>query len=192
MARPREFNEREALDKAMNVFWAKGYQGATPQDLLKAMGLSKSSFYATFASKHDLFLRCIKHYNEMGLRFFAGLLSQDNARSAIEHMYEQMIDIAMSANGRRGCMLVNCATELSPHDPQVEALVKDGLSKLEQTLYKTILRGQKRGHIAAKHNPHTLAKYLLSSNSGFQVMAKARPNRKALRDVVSVVLSALD
>ena len=64
MGRPREFNTEEALEKAMKVFWAQGYEAASLHDLTRAMAISKSSFYDTFGSKHDLFISAIKHYNK--------------------------------------------------------------------------------------------------------------------------------
>ncbi len=176
----------------MEVFWAKGYQGTTPQDLLKAMGLSKSSFYATFGSKRDLFLRCIKHYNEKGIKSLNNLLSSGNARSTLEVMYQNMVDAAVSPNGRRGCMLTNSATELLPHDAEVEALVNQGLSGREEVFYKTLVRGQKSGDIATKHDARSLARFLLMNNTGFQVMAKTSRSRKALTTAVRVLLSVLD
>ncbi len=65
MARPREFNEEKALDRAMRVFWTQGYEGTSLHDLLGAMGISKSSFYETFGSKRDLFMRSLEHFDQI-------------------------------------------------------------------------------------------------------------------------------
>ena len=92
MGRPREFDEINVLERAMEAFWARGYDGTSLQDLLLVMGLSKSSFYETFGSKHDLFLRALEHYTSTVVRDAALVLKQEESgRKAITQVFEYVL-----------------------------------------------------------------------------------------------------
>ncbi len=191
MARPREFSEEEALDQAMQVFWAKGYEATSLAQLTRAMGISKSSFYDTFASKHDLFLAAIERYSAAATERMAADLEVDgSAREAIAAVFARATDCA---NGeRRGCFVGNCAVEVSPHDPAAAARVAAGMSRFERAFEKAVRRGQQAGEISTDHDTRALARFLIVSLQGLQIVAKVAPDRAAVEDVVEVVLAALD
>lgn len=191
MSRPREFDENEVLEKANELFWAKGYRAATPQNLIEAMGLSKSSFYQTFGSKRKLFQRCLQRFINKVIDDLDALFDGKDAPHAFKTFYENMISAATDRKRRYGCLICNTATELSPHDKEAEAMVKKGLSRIEDRLCQALAAGQKEGTITSNRSARSLAKYLVSSNNGLQVMAKANPNKKMLLGVAEVVLSAL-
>ena len=193
MARPREFDEREALERAMRVFWAKGYEAASLGDLTRAMRLGKSSFYGTFGSKHELFLSAITHYEDTVLaRLIAGLEGEGSARAAIAAVFEQIVESVTTGACRRGCFLGNCATEVSPHDSEAAARVSAGLARLEKAFEEAVARGQAAGEISTRLKPLALARYLASSSNGLRLMAKADPDLEALKDVARIVLLALE
>lgn len=193
MARPREFETADALEQAMRAFWAKGYQATSLRDLTGAMGLSKSSLYETFGSKHALFVAAIDHYiDTMIRRAEAGLDGAASAPAAIAELFGDVIDSAVARNDRRGCFVCNSAVEVSPHDSEAAARVRVGLDRLERAFQRAVVRGQKAGDIGAEHDPGALARYLTSSLNGLHVVAKANPDRAALEDVARIVLSALD
>ena len=125
MGRPREFDEQQALDAALQVFWDKGYEGSSLADLIAAMGISKSSFYDTFESKHALFLAALDRYNEDGsggevARLIEGAAS---VRAGIAAVFEGVIERMAGQGNRRGCFVHNCAVEVAPHDPAAAAKV---------------------------------------------------------------------
>ncbi len=193
MARPREFNPDEALEQAMQAFWSKGYEATSLSDLTRAMGISRSSFYETFGSKHALFLDAIERFGDTAVeRSVAGLEGDGPARAAIAQVFGRVVDNAVGRGDRRGCFVCNCATEVSPHDPEAAARVAACLGRFEAAFHAAVTRGQRAGEIAADRDPRALARYLTSSLNGLGVMTKARPDRAALDDVVRVVLSALD
>ena len=124
MARPREFDAGDALEKAVQVFWTKGYRAASLRDLTAAMGISKSSFYETFGSKHELFLAAIRRYDEGMVGWVVGLLeSEISGRRAIAEVLNTVVDMAVAPRGRRGCLIGNCAVEVAPHDAAASAAV---------------------------------------------------------------------
>ena len=193
MARPREFNTDVALEQAMQVFWAKGYEATSLQNLIHAMGISKSSFYETFGSKHELFMSAIEHYEDTVTKRLAGVLEgAAPARMAIAEVFDAIIKAAVAEGDRRGCLLCNSAVEVSPHDSEAAALVATGLARVENAFHRAVVRGQDAGEIPAERDARALARYLTSSANGLQVMAKASPNRAALENVAGIVLSVLD
>lgn len=193
MGRPRTFDERQALDRALEVFWAKGYEAASLSDLTQAMGLSKSSFYHAFGSKHDVFLAAIDRYGRTVAAGLAADLSQDKpARAAIAAVFDAAVEQVAGAGDRRGCFIGNCAAEVAASDPAAAERVVAGLRRIENAFHDAVLRGQAAGDIPARHDARALARYLTSSLNGLRVVAKANPDAAALRDVVRIALTALD
>ncbi|GAB2187332.1 TetR/AcrR family transcriptional regulator [Roseibium sp. LAB1] len=132
--RPRSFDEAAALEAAMYVFWQKGFEATSLDDLTKAMGLSRSSFYATFDCKQTLFLRALEHYSRNGIR---GLkeVAETAEGDAVDAMMQALSD---PKGGPRGCLLVNCITELAPHDEKVAEIGRRHLENIEDLFAKAI------------------------------------------------------
>ncbi len=193
MARPREFDTDDVLEKAMQAFWSGGYEGTSLAELTRAMGISKSSFYDTFGSKHELFLATIERYGETTTERTVGLLEKSTwAKGAIAVVFEFVIDSATTEGERRGCFINNCAVESASHDGAVASRVVDCMARLEAAFENAVSRGQAAGDIAGDHDPRTLARFLASSLHGLIVTAKANPDKDKLNDIVRVVLASLD
>ncbi len=191
MGRPREFNENEALESAMQVFWVKGYDGASLGELTSAMGLSKSSLYDTFGSKHELFIAAVERYKDTAQSDFAATLEGDlPAREAIETVFNDFV--AHATGERRGCFLNKCVVERGPDDSEADACVKEGMARVEQAFRSAVRRGQETGDIATRHDAPALARYLNAGFQGLVVMSKAGASRAELGDVVRITLVALD
>lgn len=193
MARPREFDTDDVLEKAMQAFWSGGYEATSLTDLTRAMGISKSSFYDTFGSKHELFLATIERYGETAAERTAAVLENSNwAKGAIATVFEFVIDAATSEGERRGCFINNCAVESASHDADVASRVVTCMTRLETAFESAVRRGQEAGDIATDHDPKTLARFLTCNMQGLISTAKANPDRDKLNDIVRVVLASLD
>ena len=193
MARPREFETTEVLNQAMNVFWTKGYEAASLTDLTGAMGLSKSSFYDTFGSKHEVFLSAIEHYKKTMTAQFSGVASLDSpARKLIQSLFDRAVARMSEEDGQRGCFLNNCAVEVALHDPAAAKLIGGGFGIMEDTFLALVERGQREGEIAPDKDPRALARYLTSSLNGLMVVGKANPDPEALSDIARTALTVLD
>jgi TetR/AcrR family transcriptional regulator, transcriptional repressor for nem operon len=193
MARPREFDTTEALDQAMQVFWSKGYEATSLSDLVDAMKLSKSSFYDTFGSKHEVFLAAIEHYKKTVASQVAQVATLDApARKLIAGIFERAAGRITEKDGRRGCFLNNCCVEVALHDPAAAKLIGGGFDIMEDTLFALVERGQRQGDIANDKDARALARYLTSSLHGLMVVGKANPDPKALADIARITLKALD
>ncbi|NEQ46735.1 MAG: TetR/AcrR family transcriptional regulator [Leptolyngbya sp. SIOISBB] len=190
MVRPKEFDEEEVLQKAMIVFWRKGFRATTPNDLLTAMQISKGSFYSTFGSKRELFLRCLRYYSaqiESQLREF---LANPNIRQGLIKISKQVMDSA--CNEKTGCLIYNSASELSPHDEEVDRIIKNAMKRSEKIYCDRIREGQLSGEISSNRDPLAIARYLITCFAGLGAVGKAGASRKGLEEVVSVSLQILD
>ena len=194
MARPREFDTQEALEKAMEVFWTQGYEAASLSDLIAAMGISKSSFYDTYGGKHALLLAAIDHYGEtVGRRTAALILEHPKGpKAGIAAALNSVVDQRYNGGDRRGCLASNCAVELAPHDAEVAARVARSNAHLEDAFLQAVRRGQDSGEIPVRADARALARFLACNQNGLTVMAKGGAPRNALEDAVRIALSTLD
>ncbi len=193
MARPREFNADEALEQAMQVFWSKGYEATTLSDLISAMGISKSSFYDTFGSKHELFLSAIDRYRSTMARRLIDVLEGDMpGREALATVFRTYVESALNGNGRRGCFVGNCASEQAPHDEDAARRVGDCLARMGKAYERALRRAQREGNVPADKDVRALACFLNASAQGLQTLGKAGADRATLEDVARVALEALD
>lgn len=192
MARTREFDTSEVLDKAMHVFWAKGYKATSLQDLLESMEISKSSFYETFGNKHELFLLSINAYIKCTTQQMLNrLLLGGPFLKALDDILQFIIDSALGDDERRGCMLANSAIELSAHDSETEQLVAAAMKRVEDAFCKAISQAQKEGEIATNNSARALARFVVSNINGLVVISKAIPERATLMDIKKTVLTAI-
>lgn len=192
IGRPREFDTDLALEAAMHQFWSKGYQATSLQDLLEVMKLSKSSFYETFRSKHQLFIRCLTHYADtLAKEMKEDLRRSKTGRKFIERVFHGVADEASTKNQKHGCLLVNTANELAHRDKTICKLVSYGTNLLGEVFLAAVKRAKQEGDLLGDNKPEVLAKYLVSSLSGLKTMVKGGANEKTVRDITGVVLAGL-
>lgn len=177
----------------MQVFWSKGYEATSLQDLIEAMQISKSSFYQTFESKHQLFQKCINHYQDRFISDITQSLEKaKTGRAFIEDTFNNLANKAGPASDRRGCLILNCASEFAQRDPVIAKLISTSIQQMTDVFLSAIKRAQKEGNISSKKNPLPLARYLLSSLNGLTTTIKAGATPKEIKEVAQVVLTALD
>ena len=129
--RPREFDIDRALEAATQQFWVAGYEASSLQHLLQAMNLSKSSLYQTFGNKHDLFVLCLKHYQQkMVEELNTQLVQSSSAKQFLSNFLEGVISEADLSCAKKGCFLVNTANDLCQRDAAVAHAVAEATSEL--------------------------------------------------------------
>jgi len=193
MARPREFDHQLVLDRAMDVFWSRGYSGTSMADLVTAMGLSKSSLYDSFGSKHELFLTAMDHYRDnVTVRIRSVVDLKAPAKQVIASVVGRAVDRILAPSGKRGCFMNNCASEMAPSDGQTAERSAAGFAVMEDTFFQLIERGQKQGNISPTKNARATARFLTGTINGIMVIGKANPNREHLNDIAETALSVLD
>lgn len=192
MARPQEFSTAEALHQAMDVFWSKGYEATSLADLLQATGLSKSSLYSTFGGKRELFITAFDAYRTERGQEMNQMLAQGPARDAIEQFFRKIVIDAGNGNSSRGCMSINQAVEMAPHDEDIRSRVLDDFALIEESLTHAIKRGQAEGSIKSVKPACNLARLLVVGFPGLQVISRAGGDRIRLDETLNFLLSILD
>ena len=190
--RPLEYDPDKALDAAMHLFWIQGYEATSLNDLLNAMGLSKSSFYNGFGGKKELFARCITRYKDI---YTGRLLDRLNKAESVRGFIEEIfLNVAAEARGtvrRRGCLLVNTANEFAQKDPVIAERVGTGLESFRAVFLAAVKRGQHEGDISGEVDAEALASYLISSLGGLKTVVKGGADEQRVKDIVGVILRAL-
>ncbi len=181
----KTYNERDVLDSAMLAFWRHGYEGTSMQDLVDATGINRGSIYAAFTSKRALFLRALRHYDRIYREQHLRRVSEANPpREAILAAFVSAARKPADANRPWGCLLVNSALELSPHDPEVQVLVQQSLRAVEQFFRIHIEAGQHSGEINAGIDACATAQALLGLFLGLRVLTRAEANPGAIDSIV--------
>ncbi len=175
----------------MTRFWEHGYAASSVRDLGDAMGLGSASLYNAFGDKRALFTRCLDRYLDANMRERIARHEANNPpRAAIEAFLDESVKRSLA--DRRGCLLVNTALELAPHDDEVAAVVAERLGELEGFFRRCVAGGQRDGTIARGHPPRDIARLLLTTVMGLRVLARARPEPALMRGAVRQVLSLFD
>ena len=181
----KSFDEDAVLGRAMEAFWARGYAGTSMQDLVARMGVGRASIYATYGNKRSLFIKALKRYDCRHRRDWTERLAAGHSpRGAILAAFREVVDSVLTQRRRDGCLLVNTALDLSPHDPEVAGIVADGLESVERFFRGRIAAGQRTGEIPAGVSPEETARALLALFVGLRVFGRSRPEPALLRAVV--------
>lgn len=193
MARKKGFDEVEVLDKAMHLFWKKGYNATSIQDLVDALGINRASIYDTWGDKHQLYVSALKRYRQNASSWLLNeIRSEQSALIIIEKFLHFTVESVVNDNDKRGCFIVNSSTELSNCDPMVDDIVLENRKTMEKVLTELIKEGQADGAINTRHSAEALARYIFSAVSGLRVMGMGQITEPELKEVVKVTLSALN
>jgi TetR/AcrR family transcriptional repressor of nem operon len=193
MPRPKEFNPDDAIEKAMQVFWHKGYEATSMEDLLSAMDLNRGSLYDTFGDKRQLFLKVLDRYctTVAGSKF--SLLDQPGpALPTLRRFITGMIEGALADPQRRGCLIANTVMELAPHEKDIAGTLRQAQKMAEDTIYKVLARAKQQGELNGDQDPRTLARFLTTMMQGTIVMIKAGAPAEAVHQTVETAFSILD
>lgn len=193
MPRPKEFNPDEAIEQAMQVFWHKGYEATSMEDLLTAMNLNRGSLYNTFGDKRQLFLKAIDRYCHgfVGEKF--SLLDQPGpALPTLRRFIHGMIEGSFSDPQRRGCLIANTVMELSPHEQEIASMLRQVLKMAEDTFFRVLARAKQQGELAKDKDPRTLAHFLTTMMQGTIVMIKAGAPSDLVKQTAETALTILD
>lgn len=193
MARAKDFDESKVLDKAICLFWHKGYNGTSMQDLVNALKLSRSSIYDTYTDKRSLYLKALSHYQESaGARLTDVLSSVKPAKFKIKQLLELVTSDLLNDKQHKGCFMVNAEVELAAHDEKVKEIVCRNEKHIEETFRRAIHSGQKSGEINSKKDARALARFLLNTVKGIRVSAKSSTDNAMFNDIIKTALSVLN
>ena len=192
MARPREFDESTVLDAAIHCFWRYGFTSTSVTRLTDTTGLTAASLYNAFGDKRELFKRALERYVEVHVGERIERCRRLPPREAVGAFFAEILNRSLADRERKGCMLVNTALELAPHDAEFREITAGMLQRIERFFLECFRKGQADGTIVHSSSPDGLAAHLLSVLMGVRVLARVRPEKALLEGIVSQALALLD
>lgn len=192
MARTKVFDEEIVLNKAVNLFWQKGYNATSAQDLVDELGISRSSLYDTYGDKYQLFKNSLLQYRKK----FSGAMIEminksDDFEKTLKDIFQYLVIESLQDRFSKGCFMVNSSVELAPHNLEIAKIVNDNMQDVEDALCILIEKGQEAGLFSKSHDARSLARFVFNAISGLRVASKSGADKKVFDDIVKVTLSAL-
>jgi TetR/AcrR family transcriptional repressor of nem operon len=185
--RPKEFDEDQALQAAMAVFWKRGYDDASCDELLASMGINSGSMYATFGDKRALYDKAFDSYCQTKFAFVLGILN--GSGSPLENVRELVR--CWGNMDCKGCMVFNTLIEFGSESKGVGMLAKKVVSKLRQEFEEKLTAAKDGGELGKKANPKELAAFLVNTAQGLNVSAHAGVGKEAILGIVKTTLAVL-
>ena len=193
MARTREFDERQALNAAMLVFWEKGYEATSLQDLEQATGLNRTSIYNAFGNKRTLFERVLDCYRESVMaELLAKLDCAPDIHTGIRRLLEGALDIHFNDAYPGGCLVVLSVLESGQHTTESNEATARLIHELREGLAARLLRARKKGELPARLDTGSTATAVAGMLAGMMVLGKAHFTRAALNRSIRQVLRLLE
>ncbi len=188
--RPRSFDKDRALEAALEVFWEKGYDGASLSDLTEAMGINRPSLYAAFGDKEALFRKVLERYEHGPMAYMAEALQEPTARRAVELMLKGTIAALTRPHAPHGCLLVQGALACGEESNAMREELATRRAAGEVALRKRMKRAKDEGELPASVNPADLSRFYMAILHGMSVQAAGGASRAALESVAETALKA--
>lgn len=186
----KQFDTDEVLEKAMELFWEKGYNGTSINDLVEATGLSRSSLYATYQDKHRLFMTALKRYQELNDTALADRLKDvSTAKGKIEMVFRSTLQAILKEPFGKGCFMVNTAAEMANQDAGIARVASEDFGGMEALFVSLLKQGQAAGEISKETRVKPMAQYLFSSYLGLRIMGQTQPDKVRLENIIALALS---
>ncbi len=189
--RPRQFDRDDALDRAMELFWKKGYGATSMSDLVEYTGVSKQSLYNTFGDKRSLFLEALDRYcarTDAGME--QALEGDDVNAGAVRGLFRRLAQ-AMSCSESRSCMVAATSMEVGGSDCEIAAKVRAHLEHTRSLFESAIERCVAKGDLKQVKSPRAVARHLTNTLNGLGVLGGSGATQEELDEVVDVALSVL-
>ncbi len=181
MARNKAFEEQEILEKAILLFWTKGYHATSIDDLTKYLGVSRSSLYDTFGDKKAIFMLALQNYTKNAHKTaFAVANEPISAFEKIHFLVKNIIETFDQDPDRKGCFVINVTTELANQDDEIYEFTKNNLGNVKDIFKNIILQGQNENSISKKHSADDLAYFLFNMYNGLQISGKMGASQNIL------------
>ncbi len=190
MGRSKEFEENIVLQKAMEVFWQKGYEKTSMSDLVEHMGIHRKSIYDTFGDKHALYLKVIDRYSEFSTaQFKSETRRAKNSYQAIQYIFDYIIE--GNEDKQFGCLFVNATTESGPWDQEVLVKTENAFRQAENFIAEIIKKGQEDGEFSTKYDDELLAEIIHNALLGLRVLVKTSTSKEKMHNVANFFLDLL-
>ena len=189
----KTFDEDDAIAKAMKVFWEKGYEPASIADLIAGTGITRGSLYNAFGGKEQLFVKALLKYDQDNRRaFLAELEAMDDPRRAIAAAFDGIVAETLADTEKKGCFIVNTASELATHGEEVNRIVHNGIREFEAFFRRSIEVAQARKDIPESLDPEATAKALLAMVVAIRVLGRGVFDKSALTTIAGQALRLIE
>jgi AcrR family transcriptional regulator len=190
IGRPRTFDVNQALDRALEVFWRKGYEGATLCDLTAAMGINPPSLYAAFGNKEGLFRQALDRYWGLRTAFWDDALAAPTARAVAETLLRGTAKFLGDPCHPKGCLAVQGALASGGEEDCIRKELEKRRGTSQAEIRERFKRARREGDLPADADPAVLARFLATVIEGMAVQAASGATRKELERVAETALLA--
>ncbi len=193
MPRVKQFDEQQALEKAMALFWKQGYYATSIQNLVDHLGINRASLYDTFGGKRQLFERAFQHYRTVNRdQIIAFLDARPSVKEGIRQLFLRALRQTLADAEKKGCFVVNCTTELLPNEAEMLPALLANKTEFIDLFREYLQRGVDRGEIAPEKDLTAIATFLFTLYNGLQVVAKVSERETELAGAIATGLSVFD
>ena len=193
MARLKAFDEERAIDRAVDCFWSHGYEATSVRDLGEAMGIGGASLYNAFGDKRALFAKCLERYaNRSSRERMARIEEKHFPKEAIRTFLGEIIERSLKDPDCKGCLLVNSALDVAPHDAKVGKAVAGYLDEIRDFFRRNIEAARRAGTVPKAIDADSVSGHLLGVLMGIRALTRVKPDRKLLESVARPALALLD
>ncbi len=189
MGRPREFDEAEVLDRSLALFWTKGFEATSIQDLVEATGVARASLYGAFGDKAGLFGHALRHYETLTQDYMAEVARAPSATQSIQALLSGWVGLTCRRAGPRGCFLILSGS--AGEVPLARAALSTALQQIDRMVEAQIRRGQEAGDIADRLDPPAVAKFLVVQLLGLATAARSGWGRERLAQAIDETMAHL-
>jgi TetR/AcrR family transcriptional repressor of nem operon len=190
MARPKEFNTTEVVEQAMLLFWKKGYEATSVEDLTEATGIKRGSLYGAFGNKEGLFLAALERYSETLVNSLIADLNDPDPHRAIEGLFDSILQRKNRPGLPPGCLMTNTLLECRRREDRITRTIKHSLGRLELAIYAVLCRARSEGSLAATCDAKALAHFFFGVVQALNVMSNAAMSSEVRTDTAMVALDA--
>ncbi len=194
MARPREFDREEALRRAMLAFWELGYEGASTAALEQRMGIGRSSLYAAFGSKDELYAEAMDRYiRDLRLRVIDKLRAEGPAMEVLESFFLDLAERGTpGGESLRCCMVVRACLSGTGQSPEIRERTRQAIAELDEAFHRLLRRAKDEGTLRSAGKLRDAARFLTTTFQALNIAALAGRGRRELREIIRKALSTID
>lgn len=191
LGRRISFNKEQAMNKAMYLFWEKGYDATYISDLIETMGISRSTLYESFGDKDELFKLVLEHYKNYGRQKRNLLFSGIDTKGSLKSFFYQHIEKCYSDDNPKSCIITNSSLLIGHIDPSIEEILINDFNELEKVFKQVIEEGKKKGEISQEADSELVAYSLLSLNHSINLMSRYKKEKNLAYNLVDKTIADL-
>ncbi len=193
MPRNKQFCEKEVLNKAMELFWKKGFHATSMQDLVSHLGINRASLYDTFGGKDALYDRAFAHYRKTVEGWLQEVFNTEPlVREGFKKLFAHAVGEAVTDENRKGCFVVNTAMELIPGNEKIHHVLLENSERVESIFIAYVQNGIDSGELSPSKDAQEIGLMLFALYNGIRVVSKVDADQEKLQKMVSAALSVLD